>query len=213
MLLPWLQIMIARDGWRWACLVVGSSPRCCCSRSICCASGRSRHRPSPRRRRGAVPVARRGATSRRSRGRRSPGRCRARYAPRRSVDRARLLRDPLRVVRRAGPPDQVSHVIGVSPIEASWAVGIVSLAGVPGQMVFGHASDRIGRESTWAIGCFGFVSAMRRCSRCRPGTTPVLLPPWSSRRAFAGHSSTHGARADRCRRSTRGRTSARSSAP
>ena len=34
---------------------------------------------------------------------------------------------------------------------------MVSLAGVPGQIVMGAVSDRIGREQVWALGCFGFT--------------------------------------------------------
>ena len=47
--------------------------------------------------------------------------------------------------------------IGFSPEIAGWALGVVSLAGVPGQIVMGAVSDRIGREPVWALGCFGFV--------------------------------------------------------
>jgi predicted MFS family arabinose efflux permease len=36
--------------------------------------------------------------------------------------------------------------IGFGPSEAAWALGLVSLAAVPGQIAFGHLSDRIGRE-------------------------------------------------------------------
>ena len=47
--------------------------------------------------------------------------------------------------------------IGFSPMVAAWALGIVSVAGVPGQIGFGALSDRIGREAVWSIGCAGFV--------------------------------------------------------
>jgi MFS family permease len=40
--------------------------------------------------------------------------------------------------------------------EAAWALGAVSLAGVPGQIALGWLSDRIGREIVWAIGSLGF---------------------------------------------------------
>ncbi len=46
--------------------------------------------------------------------------------------------------------------IGFSGKDAAWALGAVSLAGVPGQIALGHLSDRIGREPVWAIGCLGF---------------------------------------------------------
>ena len=47
--------------------------------------------------------------------------------------------------------------VGFSAREASWALGAVSLAGVPGQIALGYLSDRIGRESVWAIGSLGFA--------------------------------------------------------
>src|SRR5947208_10376643 len=42
--------------------------------------------------------------------------------------------------------------IGGSPLHAAWALGIVSLVGIPGHIIFGHLSDRIGREWVWATG-------------------------------------------------------------
>jgi MFS family permease len=47
--------------------------------------------------------------------------------------------------------------IGFSPAYAAWALGFVSLAGIPGQIGLGHLSDRIGREWVWAVGGLGFV--------------------------------------------------------
>ena len=47
--------------------------------------------------------------------------------------------------------------IGFGASEAAWALGFVSLAGMPGQIGLGHLSDRIGREWVWTVGCAGFV--------------------------------------------------------
>ncbi|MDE2380146.1 MFS transporter [Bradyrhizobium sp.] len=47
--------------------------------------------------------------------------------------------------------------VGFSPGVAVWALGIVSLLGIPGQILLGHVSDRIGRESVWAIASGGFA--------------------------------------------------------
>ena len=47
--------------------------------------------------------------------------------------------------------------IGFAPGEAAWALGLVSLVAIPGQIGFGHLSDRIGREWVWMIGNLGFV--------------------------------------------------------
>src|SRR5947209_810452 len=47
--------------------------------------------------------------------------------------------------------------IGFSPGVAAFALGLVSLLGIPGQIVLGHVSDRIGREWVWALSCIGFA--------------------------------------------------------
>jgi MFS family permease len=47
--------------------------------------------------------------------------------------------------------------IGFTPTLAAWALGIVSLAGIPGQIMLGHLSDRIGREWVWTAGACGFA--------------------------------------------------------
>jgi MFS family permease len=47
--------------------------------------------------------------------------------------------------------------IGFSPRETGWALGAVSLAGIPGQIALGWLSDRIGREWVWSVGCLGFA--------------------------------------------------------
>jgi MFS family permease len=47
--------------------------------------------------------------------------------------------------------------IGFSPTYAAWALGLVSLVAIPGQIALGHLSDRIGREWVWTVGCLGFA--------------------------------------------------------
>jgi MFS family permease len=47
--------------------------------------------------------------------------------------------------------------IGFSASTAAWALGWVSLAGIPGQIALGYASDRIGREWVWTAGTLGFA--------------------------------------------------------
>jgi MFS family permease len=47
--------------------------------------------------------------------------------------------------------------IGFSPNVAVWALGAVSLLGIPGQIWLGHLSDRVGREWIWTAGCSGFA--------------------------------------------------------
>jgi MFS family permease len=47
--------------------------------------------------------------------------------------------------------------IGFSPSIAAWALGLVSLFGIPGQIALGHISDRIGREWIWTVSSAGFA--------------------------------------------------------
>ena len=47
--------------------------------------------------------------------------------------------------------------IGFSPLVAAWALGMVSLVAIPGQIGLGALSDRIGREWVWSIACLGFA--------------------------------------------------------
>jgi MFS family permease len=65
--------------------------------------------------------------------------------------------------------------IGFTPGEAAWALGLVSLVAVPGQIALGHLSDRIGREWVWMIGNLGFVICYVCLIALRSGPTPVLL--------------------------------------
>jgi MFS family permease len=65
--------------------------------------------------------------------------------------------------------------IGFSPIVAAWALGWVSLAGIPGQIALGHLSDRIGREWVWTVGSLGFVLCYASLLLLRNSPTPWLL--------------------------------------
>jgi MFS family permease len=47
--------------------------------------------------------------------------------------------------------------IGFSPGVAAWALGVVSLLGIPGQILLGHLSDRVGREWIWTASGLGFA--------------------------------------------------------
>lgn len=47
--------------------------------------------------------------------------------------------------------------IGFAPLVAAWTLGAVSVVGIPGQIILGGLSDRIGREWIWTAGCAGFA--------------------------------------------------------
>jgi MFS family permease len=65
--------------------------------------------------------------------------------------------------------------IGFSPTHAAWALGFVSLVAVPGQIALGHLSDRIGREWVWTIGSLGFVLCLLALLALRRAPTEPLL--------------------------------------
>jgi MFS family permease len=65
--------------------------------------------------------------------------------------------------------------IGFSPNHAAWALGFVSLVAVPGQIALGHLSDRIGREWVWTIGSLGFMLCLLALLGLRHAPTEPLL--------------------------------------
>jgi MFS family permease len=65
--------------------------------------------------------------------------------------------------------------IGFSPGQAAWALGFVSLTGIPGQIGLGHLSDRIGREWVWTVGTTGFAICYVTLLLLREAPTPALL--------------------------------------
>jgi MFS family permease len=65
--------------------------------------------------------------------------------------------------------------IGFSPTDAAWALGLVSLAGIPGQIALGHLSDRIGREWVWTVGSLGFALCYLFLLLLRHAPAPTLL--------------------------------------
>jgi MFS family permease len=65
--------------------------------------------------------------------------------------------------------------VGFSPITAAWALGIVSVVGIPGQIGLGALSDRIGREWIWTVGCAGFAICYAALIALEHSPSPVLL--------------------------------------
>ncbi|MGC2415158.1 MAG: MFS transporter, partial [Stellaceae bacterium] len=73
---------------------------------------------------------------------------------------------------------QTQYLIEISfgANEAAWALGLVSLVAVPGQIGFGYLSDRIGREWVWTVGNAGFVLCCLALILLRDlPTTPLLF--------------------------------------
>lgn len=67
--------------------------------------------------------------------------------------------------------------IGFTPSLAAWSLGIVSVVAIPGQIGLGWLSDRIGREAIWAAGCMGFAIcyAALIAMEHQPSTTLLYL--------------------------------------
>ncbi len=65
--------------------------------------------------------------------------------------------------------------VGFDTHDAAWALGAVSLAGVPGQIALGHLSDRIGREPVWALGTLGFLVSYVALLMLQDGPSMPLL--------------------------------------
>jgi MFS family permease len=65
--------------------------------------------------------------------------------------------------------------IGFSPAVAAWALGIVSVVAIPGQIGLGALSDRVGREWVWSAGCFGFAICYATLIVLEHAPSPVLL--------------------------------------
>ncbi|WIM13446.1 MFS transporter [Enhydrobacter sp.] len=65
--------------------------------------------------------------------------------------------------------------IGFSPMEAAWALGLVAMAGVPGQIFLGALSDRIGREIVWSITGMGFAICYAALLALAAGPSQPLL--------------------------------------
>jgi MFS family permease len=66
--------------------------------------------------------------------------------------------------------------IGFTANRSAWALGLVSLIGVAGQISLGHVSDRIGREWIWAVSMLGFVICFLAVSDGRRSGWPWLRP-------------------------------------
>jgi MFS family permease len=65
--------------------------------------------------------------------------------------------------------------VGFSPMTAAWALGVVSVVGIPGQIAFGALSDRIGREWVWTAGCLGFAICYVALIALEGNPSPVAL--------------------------------------
>jgi sugar phosphate permease len=77
--------------------------------------------------------------------------------------------------------------VGFSATHAAWALGLVSLIAIPGQILLGHVSDRIGREWVWTVGSLGFVICYASLLGLRHAPTPTLLAVMIASQGLLGY--------------------------
>ena len=65
--------------------------------------------------------------------------------------------------------------IGFSPMQAAWSLGLVAMVGIPGQILLGALSDRIGREIVWSIAAMGFAICYAALLALAAGPSEPLL--------------------------------------
>jgi MFS family permease len=80
--------------------------------------------------------------------------------------------------------------IGFSPLIAAWALGAVSVVGIPGQIILGGLSDRIGREWVWTAGCAGFAVCYAALIALEHEPSNVLLYLMVLSQGFLGYALT-----------------------
>lgn len=80
--------------------------------------------------------------------------------------------------------------IGFTPLVAAWSLGVVSVAGIPGQIVLGALSDRIGREWIWTAGCAGFAICYAALIALEQVQSNVLLYVMVLSQGFLGYALT-----------------------
>jgi MFS family permease len=76
---------------------------------------------------------------------------------------------------------------GFPAMEAAWALGLVAIVGIPGQILGGALSDRIGREPVWGLGCLGFAICYAALIAMEDGTSRPLLYLMVLSQGFLGY--------------------------
>ncbi|MFM9850654.1 MAG: MFS transporter [Hyphomicrobiaceae bacterium] len=80
--------------------------------------------------------------------------------------------------------------VGFTPLVAAWSLGIVSAVGIPGQVGLGALSDRIGREWIWTAGCAGFAICYAALILLEHTPSPALLYLMVVSQGFLGYALT-----------------------
>lgn len=80
--------------------------------------------------------------------------------------------------------------IGFTPVVAAWALGSVAVIGIPGQIMLGALSDRIGREWVWTAGCAGFATCYAALIAMEHAPSTALLYVMVFTQGFFGYALT-----------------------
>jgi MFS family permease len=80
--------------------------------------------------------------------------------------------------------------VGFTPIVAAWSLGLVSVVAIPGQIGLGALSDRIGREWVWTAGCCGFAVCYAALIALEPAPSLILLYVMVISQGFLGYAMT-----------------------
>ena len=161
LLLPWLQAIITREGWRASCWAMGLLVLVV----LAPINVLVRHRPQDL---GLLPDGASPATGADGGRARSnvvdPAWAATQWTLARAVRTGRYWWIALSffcvlVAWYAVQVHQTKYLVevGFSPMVAAWALGTVSAVAVPGQIALGALSDRIGREWIWSAACGGFA--------------------------------------------------------
>lgn len=77
--------------------------------------------------------------------------------------------------------------LGFGAKEAAFALGLVALFGVPGQIAVGALSDRIGREIAWTIALCGFVLCYGLLIVLAATPSPILMYAMAAAQGLFGY--------------------------
>lgn len=193
-LLPWLQTIIGRDGWRAACVVMGllllliTGPLTLLVQRRPEAIGL---RPDGTSQPTAADQARRRAAIA------DPGWVAIDWTLARAMRTGRFWWIVLGYFCAlfAWYGVQVHQTkylteIGFPPRVAAWSLGIVSVVAIPGQIGLGALSDRIGREWVWSAACAGFAICYAALIALEPAPSYPLLYVMVAAQGFLGYAAT-----------------------
>ena len=178
-LLPWLQEIIGRDGWRAACRAMGLSLLFIVGPLTLLVRGRPQEV-------GALPdgaPVTAAAGTARAPNVVDPAWASVEWTLARAVRTGRFWWLALAYfcglfAWYAVQVHQTKYLVevGFSPARAAWALGLVAVVAVPGQIGLGALSDRVGREWVWSAGCLGFAvcyAALIGLAACRIEGTQI----------------------------------------